>query len=242
MKMIFKNYWIQIVTFIVLLIPFIAIFIVLKILDRNIFNNPEFWYGYMAYVGTVSLASVALWQNDRANNINERLLKIEEINSTPFLHIDSTNSDMQNFSEHEIDLLIAFRNESNNVINIVNVSDINYDIFLLGKNRSIPFCKGWTKHYSILPHQSRQMNFYIENNKTDPVLIDHFSKIKNIGYFLLNCNLEINIQFANSKDVYIQKYEFAFEGYKQSTETKFKGLIQNIENSIIKEEPTNEQS
>ena len=56
-----------------LLLPFIAISIVYFTAKINVFNNPDFWYGYMAYFGTVALAAVSLWQNENANMINQRL-------------------------------------------------------------------------------------------------------------------------------------------------------------------------
>lgn len=46
-----------------LVLPFIAISIVYFGFKINIFDNPEFWYGYMTYFGTVALAAVAVWQN-----------------------------------------------------------------------------------------------------------------------------------------------------------------------------------
>ena len=46
-----------------LVLPIIAISIVWLLLKKNVFDNPEFWYGYMSYFGTIALAVVALWQN-----------------------------------------------------------------------------------------------------------------------------------------------------------------------------------
>ncbi len=56
-----------------LTLPFIAISIVYFTAKINVFNNAEFWYGYMAFFGTVALATVSLWQNENANIINQRL-------------------------------------------------------------------------------------------------------------------------------------------------------------------------
>ena len=56
-----------------LILPIIAILAIYFIFAINIFDNPDFWYGYMAYFGTVALAAVSLWQNENANLINQRL-------------------------------------------------------------------------------------------------------------------------------------------------------------------------
>ena len=58
---------------IVLFLPIIVITGLYFISEINTFIQSEFWYGYMAYFGTVSLAAVSLWQNENANLINKRL-------------------------------------------------------------------------------------------------------------------------------------------------------------------------
>lgn len=72
---IVKN-WLPIVTITVLIVPFLAMFVVLILLKKNIFNNPEFWYGYMGYVGTVILSSLALWQNKRYKKLSEDMANL----------------------------------------------------------------------------------------------------------------------------------------------------------------------
>ena len=48
---------------------------VVILLGGTVFDNADFWYGYMAYFGTVALAAVSLWQNENANQANERMIK-----------------------------------------------------------------------------------------------------------------------------------------------------------------------
>lgn len=55
-----------------LVLPIIAILAIYFIFAINIFDNPDFWYGYMAYFSTVALAAVSLWQNENANMINQQ--------------------------------------------------------------------------------------------------------------------------------------------------------------------------
>ncbi|MDM8202284.1 hypothetical protein [Allofournierella massiliensis] len=67
-----KRYFLAI-AIIVAILPIIVISIVYFAWSRNIFDNPDFWYGYMAYFGTACLAMVSLWQNENANSTNKEL-------------------------------------------------------------------------------------------------------------------------------------------------------------------------
>lgn len=60
---------------IALLLPFMGIIVAWRFFDKIIIDNAEFWYGYMAYFGTVLLAAVALFQNVCADEVNNRLIK-----------------------------------------------------------------------------------------------------------------------------------------------------------------------
>lgn len=77
-----KKSYIALITIAMLFFPIIAISFAWIIFNYFIFDNPEFWYGYMAYFGTIVLAAVALWQNhffkvenDRSQNRLEKLNK-----------------------------------------------------------------------------------------------------------------------------------------------------------------------
>ena len=59
----------------VVLLPIIVVGIVYLTKETNFLNKSNFWYGYMAYFGTVSLAAVALWQNENANQTNKRMME-----------------------------------------------------------------------------------------------------------------------------------------------------------------------
>ena len=58
----------------ILLLPFGGIFVAWKQWGKVVYDNPDFWYGYMAYFGTVSLAVVSLIQNVNAKEINDRFM------------------------------------------------------------------------------------------------------------------------------------------------------------------------
>ena len=58
----------------ILLLPFGGIFVAWKQWGKVVYDNPDFWYGYMAYFGTVSLAVVSLIQNVNAKEINDKFM------------------------------------------------------------------------------------------------------------------------------------------------------------------------
>lgn len=64
---------ILLITISMLILPLFLIAIAWVVFNKFIFDNPNFWYGYMAYFGTIVLASVSLWQNENAKETNERM-------------------------------------------------------------------------------------------------------------------------------------------------------------------------
>lgn len=184
-------------------------------------------------MGTIFIGIIAFLQNNRANDINDRLLKLQEVNSTPFLHLDISWCKITSFKDREIDILIGLRNETNSVINITEVSHMKVDKLLL---KQIPFCKNWTTHYSVLPHQTKQINFFKETKVDDVPLIDHSIPFFHEGFIQLICSTEIKLQFVNSTDICIQRIEFFLHIYlPKNSDEKYKLNIFNIENSIEKE-------
>lgn len=61
-------------TIVMLMTPFIVI-CVLLFFEINVFDNTDFWCEYMAYVGTIILGYIAVYQNKKAQEVNERLAK-----------------------------------------------------------------------------------------------------------------------------------------------------------------------
>lgn len=59
----------------VLILPFGGMLIARIFWQKNIFDNPDFWYGYMAYFGTVSLAIVSLLQSIKTEEISNNFME-----------------------------------------------------------------------------------------------------------------------------------------------------------------------
>ena len=66
-----------VICFILLFIPLIGVSENVRCLLSSILPNSEFWFGYMAYFGTVALAIVAVWQTGKANELSNKLLNLE---------------------------------------------------------------------------------------------------------------------------------------------------------------------
>lgn len=66
-----------------LLLP-LTVITILLIFEINAFKENDFWYGYMAYFGTVLLASLALWQNQKAYSLSMTMLNMEK---TPYIDL-----------------------------------------------------------------------------------------------------------------------------------------------------------
>jgi hypothetical protein len=186
-------------------------------------------------LGSVFIGTIALIQSQQANKISDRLLQLEEKDNTPYLYIDTINSRVQDFKEHEVDISIAFKNTTSNVVNILEVEDLRINATLLNNSNSIvPFCKTWTNHYSVLPNQSRLMNFYMSSKKDEEAVIGYSNYLYKVGFLQMQCNLIIKINFANSNDKFIQKFEFFINMACPKDNNKFFSLIDGVENSIEK--------
>lgn len=86
-----KRYWW--ILLIILLIPIVAImvFLIAKYCyDKGLYSKEFFELigAILGYSGTAFLGLLALWQNDRANDINDRLLKLEESHILPYIAIN----------------------------------------------------------------------------------------------------------------------------------------------------------
>ena len=79
---------------------------------------------------TVYVSWIAITQNKKANEINDRLLKLEEINSVPSLCILEEKTSFVEYSEKTVHFKVYVKNISNGIIDIKSVSDLNINIVL----------------------------------------------------------------------------------------------------------------
>lgn len=90
---IFWKQSIKICTCFMLVLPLLIILTVKVVLEINIFDNPDFWYAYMAYFGTVVLAGVSCWQNKNANETNNKLMTQQLQQQIGYFILERTEDD-----------------------------------------------------------------------------------------------------------------------------------------------------
>lgn len=196
----------------------------------------NFYGTFLSFIGTVSLGAIALWQNKKANEINMRILKLEELSNVPFLHIDASNSKINCMSSHEVDIIIGLSNKSHRIINISEVSDVKYQLSSSPQENILPFCEDWIKHYSVLPDQVIQIDFFKDANKNERPIIDGFDEIDKEKFFQMNCNFSVIVSFVNAREKYKQQYELTLHCYTKGDARNFIMSIYNVENSIVIQE------
>lgn len=118
---------------IMLPLPLIAIGVIYKVSKINFFNNPDFWYGYMAYFGTVSLAIISICQNQKAYNISDRMLKIEEQRNLPYVDIIREKSTVAEINDKIIKIKLWLTNYSEYPVHNIYLSKTKLNIKDLDK-------------------------------------------------------------------------------------------------------------
>ena len=171
-------------------------------------------------LGSIFIAVIALAQSEQAN--------------TPYLFIDITKSSVEAFNNHEIDISIYLKNTTDNVISILGINDLKMSPFLLEKSAFyVPFSTEWTKHYSVLPSQSRQINFFVEASKKDEPLNNFEEHYINDTFLQMTCELTLRLGYVNSSDEFEQTYEF-FLMIPKHIDKHTVAHFESIESSIIK--------
>ena len=112
--------WLYIV---VLFLPLIVVVPISLLSQYFILDNPEFWYGYMSYFGTVCLAIVAVWQsNDFAEQAMRRakqLFKLQVYSSCAYFATDDVRIIKSNDGKR-LKFHIKFKNAGNgNALGII---------------------------------------------------------------------------------------------------------------------------
>ena len=129
-----KNKWIILIGSFTLVMPLIIILVVYLIGNINIFDNPDFWYGYMAYFGTIVLAVVALWQNENANRTNKRIMNQQLRQKIGYFNLVEATGIRRKINKYnDIYVQEEICEETNSVVDeclVVDLQNIGEDIVL----------------------------------------------------------------------------------------------------------------
>lgn len=86
----------------VIIAPFAIASVVSLVSPYFILDNPEFWYYYMGYIGTVALAGAALWQNQSFRLESRRK---EEYAIRPYLFSEIEDRHIDFLADNQIEFL-----------------------------------------------------------------------------------------------------------------------------------------
>lgn len=102
-----KKICIIVAAILILFIPILIVCIILLVnKDADIFTDLNFWYSYMTYFGTVVIALVAVWQNNKAQ-------KSSEMTQNLSLKFDTLNV-MQNYCFAQISKKLFYKYNKKN--------------------------------------------------------------------------------------------------------------------------------
>ena len=102
---------------------------------------------------TVYVSWIAITQNKKANEINDRLLKLEEINSVPSLSIIEAKTFFVEYSDKAVHFKVYLKNISNGIIDIMSVSDLNIHIITSSITDTLNFINQGLDFPTLLPGQ-----------------------------------------------------------------------------------------
>ena len=143
---------------------------------------------------------VIISQNKKANEINNRLLKIEEINSVPGLCILEEKTMFVEYSENTIWLKVYVKNLSNGIIEIKSVSDLNIHVMISEITGTLEFSHKCLDFPTLLPGQEKQLDFSLnKHNKHFPLCeIETIQKCDNILYYQMTFNITMGYKDAST--------------------------------------------
>lgn len=184
-------------------------------------------------VATLYVSWIAIVQNKKANEINDRLLKLEEISSVPSLCIIEEKTLFVEYSEKSVHLKIFVKNISNGIVDIKSVSDLNIHIILSDRTGSLEFANIGLNFPTLLPGQEKQLEFSVNAHDEIFSLCESEFIRKMRCNLALNENFEIVLGYKDSKNIYKENVSLA--GYiKFSVSSKVSISEQKITRSDYK--------
>ncbi len=182
---------------------------------------------------TVYVSWIAITQNKKANEINDRLLKLEEINSVPSLSIIEAKTFFVEYSDKAVHFKVYLKNISNGIIDIMSVSDLNMHIITSSITDTLNFINQGLDFPTLLPGQEKQLDFSLDKHDDEfklcePELIRklkcklHFSEtfVIELGYkdastvYKETVKLNGYSKFLISSNITIHEQEITRSDYK----------------------------
>lgn len=203
-----KNKWTIIIGVSTLVFPLLVILLVYLICEINIFDNPDFWYGYMAYFGTISLAAVALWQNENANRTNKRIMIQQLRQKIGYFNLMEATGERRKINKYK-DVCIQDKNvnKENNAIEeylIIDLQNVGEDLVLNPKVISSTINGCPAKLITEIPaiYINETIGFHLEssNIKDDVLKVDFRIEMQNTAGIYYTQSFNIELKKLNTDD------------------------------------------
>ncbi len=123
-------------------------------------------------VATFVLGWIAIIQNKKANAISDRLLRLEEVNAVPSICVVEDECGFVEYSENSIHLKLIIKNLSSGIVEIKQISNIQFHIMQTGKSETLRFASGCLEYSDLLPGQKKQLDFSIDSHNEVLTLCD----------------------------------------------------------------------
>ena len=196
-----KNKWIILIGSFTLVLPLLVVLAVFFIKRIYIFDNPDFWYGYMAYFGTIVLAVVALWQNEIANQTNKRIMNQQLRQKIGYFNLAEVTGEKRNFNKYQ-DIYVRENpiNNSNNTEEylVIGLKNVGEDIILNPKVVSATINERDSKLLTTITaiYTNETIAFEFKNPKnTDEILnIELVIELKNTGGICYTQSFQIELK------------------------------------------------
>ena len=192
----------------VLFLPLIVVIPISLLSPYFILDNPEFWYGYMSYFGTVCLAIVAVWQSndfeDRTERRDKQLFKLQVYNNCSYFVTDSVEI-ITNCGENKVKFHVRLRNTGKSNALSVILQDFEFGRYgyKIGKEATGEAHEFILKEYGYIAEQ-QTLEF------TSPIINSDIIKSEKdcYAYFTMSIlsdnqmmfDQEIQLRFCNNED------------------------------------------
>lgn len=188
----------------------------------------------ISVLATIFISCITVLQNNKANEISNRLLNLEELNVVPCFSIISDKTNFFEYYENTIHLQVHVKNIGDGIIDIENIHNFSFHILQSDKYEILKFVKKGLDYPTVLPKQEKQLDFSIAyhddnpntlydinfiseskltinwNGSFDIILIYQNSEIK----YRETINMSGNIFFSLSNDLSIREQKITKIDYK----------------------------
>ncbi len=160
---------------------------------------------------TIFIAIIAFAQTEKTNNINDRLLQIEEINSTPYIYIDEIGSKISVLC-NELSVILKLNNGTSSPINVHSFSKLEIHLKIENYICTVPVLLPDNSILTILSHKSKEIFFTVNDKAINQYFINFLEEMK---FSAFECSVTFKLNYTTSTNTYTQKVNFGITQIKE---------------------------